>query len=334
MRIDESLANLVKNEPKTKAARQAKKLGLRYMGFGRYAGRDGKISYVVSNKTGDLIPYKSAEDHQKMYNAYNETDYDLQRAYSNKDEKTIQKLTPKADELKAKLKDIEKERTTRKREDEKTAFFKFKEQQNIHKALKDFYKTGMFDKNELEALAKYTAVFYSDMNKYLYGGHEPGEHGKDLISFLHKTMVDLDRAFEDIEAPFNFPTYSGLGPDVPLENLKAGQKYLFRGYMSTSIDHKIPLDIFAWQHNPKKKGDKEHQILLQIDIEKGDKGIYIDGLGALDGGEKEFLLPRGTMIEIISGPHKIENSVLSKYSWDEDGPDVMLFHCRIVKEKE
>ena len=45
--LTENLVGHVKSEPKSKAAHQAKKLGLKYFGFGRYGDHEGKVSYVV-----------------------------------------------------------------------------------------------------------------------------------------------------------------------------------------------------------------------------------------------------------------------------------------------
>lgn len=64
--LNETLADEIKSEnSRTAAARQAKKMGLVYAGFGRYLDSKGKVSYVVHD--GKLVPYKGIEGVQKMY---------------------------------------------------------------------------------------------------------------------------------------------------------------------------------------------------------------------------------------------------------------------------
>ena len=67
--LEESLALQAKAEPKSAAAKEARKMGLSYMGFGRYADRKGKLAYVVHDDR--LVPYKSEDDVDSMhYKAY------------------------------------------------------------------------------------------------------------------------------------------------------------------------------------------------------------------------------------------------------------------------
>lgn len=326
MIVNEGLANALKVEPKTKASRQAKSLGLRYMGFGRYAGKDGKISYVVDKKTGTLVPYKSEEEHQKLFNKYSETEFE----YQDGDEKSKERLKPKVQSMKKTLDNVKRLRSDVSKEVKKHKFFEYKKQTSVAKSLKDFYKKDIFSDNEIRSINHYTSSLYADMNRYLYSGYEPGEYNKEDISSLHGVMIDLDGAFEDTEAPFNFSVYSGLGESIKETNLQAGEKYVFRGYVSTSLNHNTAIEAFTWLHEPNKSRKNDHKIVLQIDIEKGDKGIYVPGVLPQMRGEDEFLLPRGTTLEIISGPHQIDSTMLDEYDTDYD---ILVYHCRIAKEE-
>ena len=63
--LEESLAAEIKSEPKSAAAKQARKMGLTYVGFGRYADNKGRVAYTVDN--GRLVPFKGQGDIGKMY---------------------------------------------------------------------------------------------------------------------------------------------------------------------------------------------------------------------------------------------------------------------------
>lgn len=346
MNLDENLVKLVTKQPspRSPAARLAKHMGLRYMGFGRYADRDGKIKYVV-DKQGNLIPFKSNQDLMNLHQQYNKAKwddleiYDVQRAEAGipRDEKEYKKRAEKAKAIQRELNQSWKIRSERFREDQKEVFFKTKEERRLDKSLRDFYKSELFNDDEREAIRAYIGAFYEYMNSYLYKGHEPNEdiRSREFITDMHKAMVNLDQAFEGVQAPFSFPVYTGLGRSVPLEHLRPGSKYIFRGYLSTSISHKVAIDSFSFEHRNGKDKDR-HKVVLQIDIQKGDPGIYTSDLSHFKG-EKEFLLPRGTMIEIVSGPHPFDQESIMGYDWHIQGDvatNVMLFHCKLVPNKE
>jgi hypothetical protein len=343
MNLDENLVKLVtqKPGPRTPAARLAKTMGLQYMGFGRYADKTGKIKYTV-DKQGNLIPFKNAGEIDSMYREYASSKWnDLETFDPDKsvpDKKKREKVAEKLGQLKGEIDRAQKDYSKRRREDRKVMFFKNKEEKQLDKSLRDFYKKELFSNDEISALHDYVGWTYDQINSYLYKGFDPQDHNvprnKEVMSHLHKSMVDLDNAFEGVEAPFDFPTYAGLGPSVPIKNLRAGSKYLFRGYFSTSIAHEVPIDSFAYEHGDTKGKKEPYKVLLQIDIKKGDPGIYVGDI-VHTRREKEFLLPRGTMIEILSGPHPFTEDAVTNLSYfTGEETRIMLFHCRIVREKE
>jgi len=63
--LEESLAAEIKSEPKSMAAKQARKMGLSYVGFGRYADNKGRVAYTVENDR--LVPFKSMEHIVNLY---------------------------------------------------------------------------------------------------------------------------------------------------------------------------------------------------------------------------------------------------------------------------
>lgn len=344
MNLDENLVKLVTQQPgsRTPAARLAKSMGLRYMGFGRYADKSGKIKYTV-DKQGNLIPFKSGADIDTMYRKYSsEVWSDLEYAPTDADAPRRDPKRAKREQqlagMKSEIDRAQKEYSTRRREDRKQMYFKRKEEMKLDKSLMSFYKKELFTDDEIGALHDYIGWQYDQMNTYLYNGFEPQDHGiprnKEIETYLHKSMVNLDNAFEGKEAPFDFPTYMGLGPSVPIKNLRAGSKYLFRGYLSTSIYHAVPIDSFAYEHGDTKQKKEPYKVLFQIDVKKGDPGIYVGELLGFNR-EKEFLLPRGTMLEILSGPHPFSEDVVTNLDYFEgEDTQIMLFHCRIVRNNE
>jgi len=346
MNLNENLVKLVTKQPgsKTPAARLAKTMGLQYMGFGRYADKTGKIKYTV-DKQGNLIPFKNGAEIDSLYRQYSDSkwsdleryEHDISAGEKEKNEAKLEKKREKVRELKGQIDQAQKQYSQRRREDRKIMFFKQKEEKQLDKALRDFYKKELFSDDEISALHDYVGWTYEQMNSYLYRGHEPQDHNlprhKEIMSHLHKSMVDLDGAFENTAAPFDFPTYAGLGKSVSMENLKAGQKYLFRGYLSTSIAHGVPIDSFSYEHGDVGGKKEPYKILLQIDIKRGDPGIYVGNL--INTREKEFLLPRGTTIEIVSGPHPFsEDAVTTLDYYQGEDTRIMLYHCRIVRNDE
>ena len=288
--ISESLADEVKTEPKSNAAKEARKLGLTYMGFGRYADSKGKIAYIVDQDR--LIPYKGRDEVQSMYSK----DADSSIAYASV-------------------------LNSREKEDSKIIKQKSKDTQALNKALYKFYKPDIFDDAEINAIQYYTAEGFGLVNRYLYKGHDKGI-SPELDSMINSTIEALDSAFENTQSPFAYTVYSGLSSRYSAKKLKPGEDYIFRGYISTSIDFTTAIDAFT------ESDWNDSVVVLQIEVAKGQKSIYVDPISS-NAGEGETLLPRGSKIRIVSGPHMIEDQIVSQNS---SGSTVQLFHCILVEE--
>lgn len=300
--LEESLAAEVKSEPKTAAARQARKMGLAYVGFGRYADNKGRVAYVVD---GDrLIPFKGQQDAAKLY-----------------DKADMASNPEKSKEMLSQANQIAKTYNNRTKEDRKILSQKDKDVIKVAKQLSSFYKPEMFDEAELEAIEAYTGDAFADINRYLYKGHDEGVDANraDAVG----RMVDaLDSAFDETQAPFPFTVYSGLSGRYKASKMQAGQEYVFRGYISTSLSHDVAISGFT---------DSPEPVVLQIEVNKGAKAIYVDGLSATDG-ELETLLPRGSKVKVISGPHSLPKSVVGMNFDDDDQSAIQLFHCKLVQD--
>lgn len=300
--LEESLAAEVKSEPKTAAARQARKMGLTYVGFGRYADNKGRVAYTVDNDR--LVPFKGMSDISKMYD----------KVENIKDDGKYKEAVKQVDQL-------VKQSDKRSREDRKILSQKDKDVIKVAKQLSSLYRPEMFDEAELEAIEAYTGDAFTDINRYLYKGHDQGVDANraDAIG----RMVDaLDSAFDETQAPFPFTVYSGLSGRYKASKIQAGQEYVFRGYISTSLSHDVAISGFT---------DSPEPVVLQIEVNKGDKAIYVDGISATDG-ELETLLPRGSKVKIISGPHPLPKSVVGINFNDDDQSAIQLFHCKLVQD--
>ena len=300
--LEESLAAEVKTEPKTMAAKQARKMGLTYMGFGRYADSKGQVAYTVIKDR--LVPYKREEHIERLYDKADMT---------NNDEKANEYFK-QADEL-------GKTRKIRAKEDKNILSTKSKEVIAVAKQLSSLYKPEMFDDAEFQALQDYTGDSFVDINRYLYKGHDEGVD-VNRADAIGQTIDALDSAFEGTEAPFPFTVYSGLSGRYKAEKIVPGSEYIFRGYLSTSLSHDVAISGFT---------DSKESVVLQIEVGKGQKAIYVDSVSSIDG-ELETLLPRGSKVKIISGPHPLPTEVVGFGYTGEAESKVSLFHCKLVQD--
>jgi hypothetical protein len=325
--LAESITALIKSEPKTEASRQARKMGLRYMGFGRYAGPDGNVSHIVVKDK--LVPFKKDEELAKMMKKAGDEEAKRLTTPSPKDGKPVKKNTGLTY---SDVKKLDVAKRQRSREDSKILSAKRKEIEALDKELTAFYG-GIFNDDELEAIDRYTDVEFQTINQYLYNGHEEGTDyytAKEIESLVDK----LDSAFEETEAPFKYTTYTGLSDRYKPGSFKVGGEYIFKGYVSTSLDHEVSVDGFT--DFGKSKGAKKQQgVVLELEIPKGAKSIYLQSSGNAPEGEYETLLPRGTKIKVVSGPHNATtDTLLSSESGLSDTSDfeVVIFKCRVVKD--
>jgi hypothetical protein len=300
--LEESLAAEVKTEPKTMAAKQARKMGLTYMGFGRYADSKGQVAYTVIKDK--LVPYKRDEHIEKLY-----------------DKADMTNNVEKANEYFKQADELYKTKKIRAKEDKNVLSAKSKEVIAVAKQLSSLYRPEMFDDAELQAIQDYTGDSFIDINRYLYKGHDEGVDA-NRADVIGQTIDALDSAFEETEAPFPFTVYSGLSGRYRAEKIVPGNEYIFRGYISTSLSHDVAISSFT---------DSKESVVLQIEVGKGQKAIYVDSVSSIDG-ELETLLPRGSKVKIISGPHPLPTEVVGFGYTGEAESKVNLFHCKLVQD--
>ena len=328
--LEESLALQAKAEPKSAAAKEARKMGLSYMGFGRYADKEGKLSYVVHDDR--LVPYKSEDDVDSMY--YKAFDSMHHKAYMAKESEPVTKkknISPtakgqpakpgKAELLKKDAEFYSNVNSKRSKEDTKILKDLYKDANAVDKELFKFYQPNMFDEAELQAIDDYTSNGYTEINRYLYKGHDDGV-SPEQDQNINQTIETLDSAFEETQTPFPYTVYSGLSSRYSADKFKLGGEYIFRGYVSTSLDFNTAIGGFA------DVGASDQPVVLQVELKKGQKAIYVDAISS-NAGERETLLPRGSKIKVISGPHVLDSMLFT----DAYGTStIALFHCIVVED--
>lgn len=298
---------VTKEDKRSGAARQAAKLQLKYVGFGRYANKKHEITHVVQD--GKLVPFVKDDQLSKL-------EYKPNKKDGKDGSKQPEHMNVSAQH--GLRKTIDKNyKETQKKLDENLL--------KTHKELCQFYPRNIFTKEELDAIHSYSAEKYADINRYLYTGKVSIYH-TERIDDVKQQIAILDQAFEEAGSPFNYTVYAGLNSKYKAENFASGKEYIFRGFISTSLDNTIPMAFIETDKN-------KSSVILEMKIKTGQKAIYLGALQTALKSEYETLLPRGTKIRVISGPHTIPIGPLNSNPYDDiDDKLISLFKCEIVDE--
>lgn len=308
--LDESLASQMMVEPSSEAASMAKKMSLTYVGFGRYADKSGKVKYIVKNKK--LYPFKGKDVEAAGLDA---SDAQMNAAAMKGDINTMAVLDKKQ---KASIQGIKADESIKNKYQKQNT----REIIAYDRQLRNLYQPSIFTPDEIDAIKYYTESGFNDINRYLYKGFDP-ETTPDQANQTVQKIQALDNAFEETGAPFDYTVYTGLSSRYDFRKIKPGKDYIFRGYISTSLDHDTAIDMFTFVQN------QDVGVVLEIDIREGQKSIYLEGVTDTQG-EFETLLPRGTKVRVEGGPYMIESDVTT--SGNNPGKQVALFKCSIVEE--
>lgn len=287
--IDESLMDeLTGKNISPKAIRHAKRMGLVPAGFGRFKGT-GNSSVMYKVKGDTVIPIQPlAEEVDEKKKEENEE--------INQTNSALYQVSKQAE-------------TYRKSKDKTVA--------QVNQQLAALYTTDLYMPNEVDALSSYSQSLFGPINRYLYKGFDQGTSSQDAQQ-ITDTISLMDGAFQESGAPMNFVVYAGLGPRYDYRKIFAGQDYTFRGFTSTSLDHDVATEMFMFTGG---------NVMVEIDIMQGQKAIYMGNItGKYD--EAEVLLPRGTIIRVISGPVMVDAATLTGNEGDMN--QIALFKCAIV----
>jgi hypothetical protein len=313
--LAESLAAEVKSEPTSAAAKEARKLGLTYMGFGRYADNKEQIAYLVDNDR--LVPYKRREDVQAMQSKVTAANA-MPAPKKPVQSKTGVQKPDKNEQARKEANFYNTVLNKRDREDSKILKQKDKETQVLNNALYQSYGPQLFSEDELNAINEYSANASDIVNRYLYKGHDDGIT-PEQDQYVNGIINGLDSAFEETQAPFSYTVYTGLSQRYNPDKIAPGGEYVFRGYLSSSI---------AFQSAIEGQAESGGSVVLQVEISKGQRSIYTDPMLQYPG-DGETLLPRGSKIKVISGPHMIDDSIVSD---NPQGNQIYLFHCQLMED--
>jgi hypothetical protein len=300
--LAENLMQNVVSEPSSEASAEAKKLGLTYLGFGRYSDQTGQVAYTVQR--GRLVPFKHGEDLANMMTKAHEGAKDANTA------KAQIETAQKAAKLSAQVQN----------RDAKALKQTEKDAARNNKMLQSVYLPQNYAPEEIQALADYTDNMYQPVNNYLYKGFDDMTDPQ-TIEAVHNTMALMDGMIDKSVSPMQYTVYTGLSARYNPQDFRPGKSYVFKGYTSCSLDYNITLDLYGQtQQSPRN--------ILQIDVQKGHKALYVDSLTGSTS-DQEVILPRGSKIEILSGPHMIDDQILTNYA---TGEPVALFHCQLIQE--
>lgn len=263
--LREDITRGFKEPKRSDASKEAKRIGVRYLGFGRY-GKEGKETHRVIN--GRLVPFKSKIVPKNLKISGKDVTSDSLKQPTNVP-KVRTKPTPVAREV---FKTVKKEGTA------------------IHRELSKFYKQKNLDSDEENALKGYVGEGYQSISKYLKET-SGGNKKVDRYSFKYTQNTNFDDVEEAIDhldeilrshkAPFSFTSYSGTR-NLEMEE---GGEYLLPLYtsMSTNIDVARGFVDYDGTESP---------TLLQFEVKKGQKGFYYGGP------EQEFIIPRNAKIKV------------------------------------
>jgi len=252
-------------EPKSKAAAEAKQLGLKYVGFGRYENPEGQVTHIVQDDR--LVPYDKATK-TRSYKDFSDNDLsDYAENLQDEDEAThgamVENYPPEA---------FDEE------EIEAIQAYTGPEYDDIQDRLwSQGGESGVMPMNSSDPIPqtikkldrimkrhplKQPITTYAAVAAELYNNLKPG------VQFINRgyrsTTISLQQALE-------------FGGALPPE--QQGRDMNQRASMQDTV-------------------------ILQIKMKKGQAGLYVDELSEM-AGEREFILPRETKFKVLSGPNKL-----------------------------
>jgi hypothetical protein len=308
---------------KSEAAAKAKQLGLTYLGFGRYGilNKDRKIHVTHVVKREKLVPIAQTDWKTDKTTGRIQTtepigkEFDSwKRKYGKKHEKDIESAKKVADDyVLGPLDPIDLHSTF----DDKMGAKLAKIQKNNANL---YYQAGVHKIKGLTRILDEFTDTTDDVNRHLYNGKSADRFEERRATWKIRSMDALFKKPE-FKAHHDYTVYTGTKA-----NLKPGNNYLFKGYLSTSLTPSTAHDFVD-----SDKGS--FPTIIQIDIKKGQPVIDInaaydaysqdnnnDFISNEHEHEMEHLLPRGSKLKVTEGPYFMD--------------DVQYFRAEIVSENE
>lgn len=288
---------------------QAKRLGLKYLGFGRYGkimiepiqsptgtaskkpkpgdpntlvGGEMMVTHIVKN--GLLVPVTTAPPESQFYPQREHTDYS---SYQKK----------KAEKIKDEVK--------------KMIGWRRGDWNRGVTAMKDYLKSS------------------TDINRVL------------STNMLKKAHPKIINKINSIDKLFQYPKITKIGQDITVYATsgmkpKTGDAFEFNGYLSTTVCPKVACgfiggkdanpDIMDIQTDSEDQEKPPVPTLIQIDLKKGQRALDAHSLqGGPDYQDKntpeEFILPRNSRLIIKDGPIYLKHAKVWQAELDQTDDD-------------
>lgn len=215
MRLRQALyedLSFASTEPSSPAAQQAAKMGLQYVGFGRYTDpKSGQVTHIVQDER--LVPFKRAVRTNTFKNDSSD-DYGLLSAI----------YQPQTDELNNALKSS------------------FPPNKYSDQELKSLYQ---FTNGRYAEINNRLCNLPSGVSAKEIEPTTPDDDLPDLI-------VDLDNIMKKSRAPGDFIAYCRLSSDIDPYSIQPGSKFSFKGFRSitTSLNNTVNDQDAAVQTSP------------------------------------------------------------------------------------
>lgn len=189
-------------------------------------------------------------------------------------------------------------------------------------ALAKAFTPDKYSEEEIDAIKKYTDTGYynvsSILNKLPMGIMGKQIQPANISDETPKLIQAMDDAMERTKVPVDLIGYISLSQDLDTNMIGAGRKIGFKSYRSTTLAMNTLLDQYT-------KSGSGGGVVLQVLIPKGSSGLYADDFSA-NPGEREFILPRSSSIEVLSGPNKLSGTYMSA----DNNLQVHFFNCKLA----
>jgi len=179
-----------------------------------------------------------------------------------------------------------------------------------------------YSDEELDAIKKYTDTAYYNvsniLNKLPMGIIGKQIQPANISDDTPKLITAMDDAMSRAKVPVDIIGYISVGQDIDTNQIGAGRKIGFKSYRSTTLAMNTLLDEYT-------KSGSGGGVVLQVLIPKGSSGLYADDFSA-NPGEREFILPRSSSIEVLSGPNKLSGTYMSA----DNNLEVHFYNCKLA----
>lgn len=199
--------------------------------------------------------------------------------------------------------------------------------QQLHDYLVSQYSPDKYDDDELNAIYSYTNDAYPDINARLSALPVDVPANKIERTSPDDTLPDFIAAMDSVmkksRAPVDFQTYTRMSADYRIEDFQPGMKFKFTSYRNSSINLNTVLN--SAQVTQTSFAGRPQVFVLQILVKKNTRGLYAADFSAKPD-DFEFILPRGSTLEIVDGP---KNLVGSDAMSQNMNLEVVYFDCKV-----